>query len=127
MSQNDDVVGRLREAVESVALTQKDMGGDIAELAMAVTELSQTAEQLSNALSSVEELKRAVEQVGDGLTAATSKLAELFDAHRESVAQIGRFISDASKQQSGIRQVDERVRRLEREAEERKERGAVGG
>lgn len=108
-----DAIGALREVVECLAITQKEMGRDIAESAQAATELSEATEKLSNALGTIDELRRAVEQLGDTVVTYTSKLAELFDQQRETASLIGRYINDAAKQQSGIRDVDHRLRKLE--------------
>lgn len=119
MSDQDPIVA-LRETAECLLLTQREMASDVAEMATAVTEQAQTAERLSDALGVVDELKRAVEQLGEALPGLsvlphlTGKLAELFDAHKELQSQVGRYITDASKQESGIRHVDERLKELER-------------
>jgi chromosome segregation ATPase len=113
MSQPVDSIEALRETAELLLLTQREMGRDVADMAQAVTELTKTSEQMANALSSIDELRRAVEQRGDVMGEYPKKLAELFDAQREQQAQIGRYIADQSKQQSGIRQVDQRVKELE--------------
>lgn len=108
-----DPIVALRETSECLLLTQREMAKDIGEMAMAVTEMTKAAENLTAALATVEELKRAVEQLGDVFTEYPRKLAELFDAQRETASQLGRYITDASKKESGIRQVDERLRALE--------------
>jgi chromosome segregation ATPase len=113
MTQPIDPIEALRETAELLLLTQKEMGRDVADMAMAVTELTKTSEQMANALGNIDELRRAVEQLGDVMGEYPRKLAELFDAQREQQAQIGRYIADQSKQQSGIRQVDQRVKELE--------------
>lgn len=101
-----EAIGALRETAECLLQTQKTLGSDVADMAMAVTELTVTAEKLSNALGTIDELNRAVAQLGETMLMYPKKLAELFDAQSELQAQVGRYIADASKQQSGIRQVD---------------------
>jgi hypothetical protein len=110
MTQPVDPIVALRETAELLLLTQKEMGRDVADMAMAVTEQAQTAETMANAIGTIDELRRAVEQLGDAFLEYPKRLAEIFDAQRELQAQLGRFITDASKQQSGIRQVDQRLR-----------------
>ena len=112
MSDQDPIVA-LRETAECLLLTQKELGKDVADMAQAVTELTITSEKLANALGVLDELKRAVENVGEVIPEYTKKLAELFDAQREQQLQIGRYITDQSKQQSGIREVDQRLKELE--------------
>lgn len=113
MASTDDVTGALRETVEAVMATQKAMGEDVAEMASAVTELTSTAEKLINALASIDELARAVEQLGNTVTTYTGKLGALYDAQTETAERLGRYLQDAAKQQSGIRDVDKRLRVLE--------------
>lgn len=103
----------LREVAEALLSTQKAMGEDVAEMAAAVTELAQTGEQLVKALGSIDELRRSVEQLGEMMHAYTSKMGELHDQQVETAAQLGRYLQDAAKQQSGIRDVDRRLRLLE--------------
>lgn len=106
-------IDALRETVEAVMATQKELGSDVAQMAQAVTELTETAEKLVNALASIDELRRAVEQLGETVVAYTGKLGQLYDAQEETSAQLGRYLQDAAKQQSGIRDVDRRLRAIE--------------
>lgn len=108
-----DTTGALREVSESLLATQKLMAEDVADMAEAVTELTKATEGIANAMSSIDELRRAVEQLGDTVVSYTGKLGQLYDAQAETTAQLGRYISDVSKQQSGIREVDKRLRALE--------------
>ncbi len=104
---------RMLEVVECCALTQREMGEDVAQMQQAVTELTTTAEAIVNRLDVLDELRRAVEQLGDAVTSYTGKLGALYDLQRETSEQLGRFIQDAAKQQSGIRDVDRRLRAIE--------------
>jgi ABC-type transporter Mla subunit MlaD len=103
----------LREVAESLLATQKMFGEDIADMATAVTELSITGERLAGALSNVDELKRAVEQLGETVVAYTGKLGALFDSMHDLNERFGRYVQDAAKQQSGVRDVDRRLQLLE--------------
>jgi predicted RNase H-like nuclease (RuvC/YqgF family) len=125
MTQPIDPIEALRETAELLLMTQQEMGRDVADMAMAVTELTKTSEQMANALGTLDELKRAVEQLGD-VMGEYRKLAELFDAQREQQAQIGRYIADQSKQQSGIRQVDKTLQAHLEEHERLKLEPAIG-
>lgn len=91
-----DPLVALRETAELLLLTQRTMGSDIADMASAVTENTKATEQVSNLL--VEAVSR--------LGAAIDKL----DIMEE---RLGRYLQDAAKQQSGIREVDRRVKELE--------------
>ncbi len=108
-----DAVVALRETAECLFLTQKEMARDIADMAQAVTETTAASESLANGLHSVKLLEMAVTQLAEAMMEYPRKLAELFDAQREQQAQIGRYIADQSKQESGIRQVDARLKALE--------------
>jgi cob(I)alamin adenosyltransferase len=103
-------MGALRETSECLLQTQKAFGGDVADMAAAVVDLSETAEKMVKALGTIDELKTAVEQLGETMLIYPKKLAELFDAQSELQGQVGRYITDAAKQQSGIRQVDKTLR-----------------
>lgn len=103
----------LRETAECLLLTQREMASDVADMAAAVVSASEASERLLAALGVIDELKRAVEQVGEALPFLTRKLGELFDQQQETQAQLGRYIQDAAKQSSGIRQVEARLRLLE--------------
>ncbi len=115
MSKSEPIepVAALRETVEAVMVVQKAMGDDVADMAQAVTELTKTAEALANALSDIKELTNSVAQLGEMMHAYTAKMGELHDQQVETSAQIGRYIQDAAKQQSGIRDVDRRLRAIE--------------
>jgi hypothetical protein len=108
-----DAIVALRETAECLLLTQQEMGRDIADMASAVTELTTTSENLVNGLHSVKLLELAVTQLGETVTAYTGKLGALFDEQRETSERLGRYLQDAAKQQSGIRQVEARLRVLE--------------
>lgn len=86
----------LREVAESLLSTQKAMAEDVAEMASAITENTKATEQLGNLL---------VEGIGR-LGAAIDKLVALEE-------RFGTYVQDAAKQQSGIRDVDRRLRLLE--------------
>ncbi len=103
----------LREVAESLLSTQKAMGDDVAEMALAVTALTENSEALIKALGDIKELTGSVAQLGEMMHAYTSKMGELHDQQVETAAQIGRYIQDAAKQQSGIRDVDRRLRAIE--------------
>lgn len=100
MSKSDadapDALVALREVAESLLLTQRAMGNDVADMASAVTENTKVTEQVSNLLI------EAVSRLG----AAIDKL----DTMEE---RLGRYLQDAAKQQSGIREVDSRLKAVE--------------
>ncbi len=96
MTTKPNAVQALTEVAETLALTQRELGSDIADMAAAVLENAQATEQVSNLL--VEAVSR--------LGAAIDKLGEL-------EARLGRYLTTAEKQESGIRQVDARLRNLE--------------
>lgn len=100
MSKSDadapDALVALREVAESLLLTQRAMGNDVADMASAVTENTKATEQVSNLLI------EAVSRLG----AAIDKL----DTMEE---RLGRYLQDAAKQQSGIREVDSRLKAVE--------------
>ncbi len=108
-----DPVVSLRETAECLLITQREMGEDVAQMAQSVTELTSTTESLANALGSIDELRRSVEQLGELMHAYTSKMGELYDQQKETSEQIGRYIQDAARQQSGIRDVDRRLKAIE--------------
>lgn len=92
----------LREVAESLLTTQKAMSEDVADMAAAIVENTKATEQLGNLL---------VEAIGR-LGGAIDKLVALEE-------RFGRYVQDSAKQQSGIRQVDERLRQLEKTLGER--------
>lgn len=104
---------RLVEVTECLALTQRELTEDVAGMAQAVTELASTAESIASSLGQLQELRRALEQMGELMHAYTGKVAELFDEQRALASRFGAYVNDAAKQQSGIRQVDERLKQLE--------------
>ncbi len=108
-----DPVVSLRETAECLLITQREMGEDVAQMAQSVTELTNTTEALANAMGTLDELRRAVEQLGEMMAMFTGKVGQLYDQQRETAEQIGRYIQDAAKQQSGIRDVDRRLRAIE--------------
>jgi hypothetical protein len=96
-----EAITSLREVAECLLDTQKAMGEDVAEMASAITENTKATEQLGNLL---------VEGIGR-LGSAIDKLVSLEE-------RFGAYVQDSAKQQSGIRDVDRRLRVLE---------GGVGG
>ncbi len=112
-------VDRLAEVVEVLHLTQKELSEDVAQMAQAVTALTETTELIANKLDTLDELRRAVEQLGELMHAYTGKVAELFDEQRSLAHRFGAYVTDTAKQQSGIRQVDERLKALDVKVEER--------
>ncbi len=91
-----DPLVALREVAELLLLAQRSMASDIAEMASAVTETT-----------------KATEQVGNMLVEAVSRLGGCIDKLDAMEDRLGRYLQDAAKQQSGIRDVDKRLRVLE--------------
>jgi hypothetical protein len=91
-----DPIEALREVAESLLLTQQAMSEDVADMAAAITENTKATEQLGNLL---------VEGIG--------RLGAMMDEHKLLQERIGAYVQDAAKQQSGIRDVDRRLRVLE--------------
>ena len=104
---------RLLEVIETLALTQREVSEDVAQMSQAVTELAVTSETIAVSLGQLQELRRALEQMGELMHAYTGKVAELFDEQRALATRFGAYVNDSAKQQSGIRQVDERLKQLE--------------
>ncbi len=96
MTTKANAIQALTEVAETMALTQRELGNDIADMASAVVENTKATEQVSNLL--VEAVSR--------LGATIDKLVEL-------EGRLGRYLTTAEKQESGIRQVDARLRNLE--------------
>ncbi len=86
----------LREASESLLVTQRRIADDIAEMNATVVEHTTGSAQL-----------------GDAVLTAIGKLGEMFDRLEELEARFGRYLQDQEKQQSGIRDVDKRLRLVE--------------
>ena len=92
----DPAVVALREVAEAMLITQQEMGRDIADMAAVVVEHTQSTAILA-----------------DAVLTATSRLGVALDKLEELEKRFGSYVQDTAKQQSGIRQVDERLRALE--------------
>lgn len=92
----DPSVVALREVIEALMATQREMGRDIADMASVIVEHTQSTAILADAVLS-----------------ATSRLGIALDKLEELEKRFGSYVQDTAKQQSGIRQVDERLRSLE--------------
>ncbi len=96
MTTKANAIQALTEVAESLALTQRELGQDVADMAAAVVENTKATEQVSNLL-----------------VEAVSRLGSAIDKLGELEGRLGRYLNDTAKQESGIRQVDERLRKLE--------------
>lgn len=88
-----DPIEALREVAESLLLTQQALAEDVADMAAAITENTKATEQLGNLL--VEGIQR---------------LGAMMDEHKLLQERVGSYIKDAAKQQSGIREVDQKLK-----------------
>jgi len=104
---------RLLEVTEALALTQRELSEDVSQMAQAVTELASTTESIASSLGQLQELRRALEQMGELMHAYTGKVAELFDEQRALAFRFGEYVKDTAGQQSSVRKVDERLKQLE--------------
>ncbi len=91
-----DPLVALREVAELLLLTQRTLASDIAEMASAVTENT-----------------KATEQIGNLLVEAVQRLGGAVDKLDTMEERLGRYLQDAAKQQSGIRDVDRRLKQVE--------------
>lgn len=98
MSENQDPIVALREAAEAMLITQREMGRDIADMAAVVVEHTQSTAVLA-----------------DAVLTATSRLGIALDKLEELEKRFGSYVQDTAKQESGIRQVDARLKALEQE------------
>ena len=94
----DPVVVALREVAEAMLITQQEMGRDIADMAAVVVEHTQSTAILADAVLN-----------------ATSRLGIALDKLEELEKRFGAYVQDTAKQESGIRQVDARLKALELE------------
>lgn len=76
---------------------------DLAVCAEAVTEISKNQLRGAEELGEVKELLRQL----------VGKVGQLYDAQCETDARIGAYLQEQAKHDSGVRQVDERLRALE--------------
>lgn len=91
-----------RALLEAMHQYQRRQGEDLAECAQAVVEMGHAAENQTNAI-----------------LAAVAKLGEVYDKVAELDARLGRYIQDAARERSGVRDVDKRLRLIEAERGER--------
>ena len=92
--------------LEAIHLSLSSMEKHLGDAAEAIAAQADAQQGMAERLVEIDELK-------DLMRTMAGKLGELFDQQRLLHDRIGAYISDAAKQTSSVRKVDERVRKLE--------------